>query len=85
MSRHTCPPADEVPDKVLQDLLTAVRDHIASRCHAPSDLPLPDIVRWRKPGETYTCGREAGHPPPHRWPDPPDPIRGPIIEWTDNP
>lgn len=71
-------------DKADLDALTgAVERFLETRCHAPSQAPLPVRAR-RGDHETYRCGLPAGHAPEHghRWPPTSD---GLIVAWCDWP
>lgn len=65
-----------LPPEEQQQLRDAVKAWLDTKCTAVSDVPLPAIAR--RPGhETYHCGREKGHEPPHRWPA----DTGAIAQW----
>jgi hypothetical protein len=62
----------------LDAIVAAATAHMDSRCGEPSDVPLK---LPRKGHPFYTCGRQAGHGPPHRWPAEPRPGLEPLAEW----
>jgi hypothetical protein len=76
-----------VQGSIDQDTLDRITAEVKARfereCHALSDVPMPEIAQRIHGGrETYWCGREAGHEPPHQHPDPAVTGRPPMIEWT---
>lgn len=70
----------------LDRLAAAVKTYEDTRCHALSDVPMPEIAQRIHGRETYWCGREQGHEPPHRWPAEGHDGRAsrPPIEWVDD-
>jgi hypothetical protein len=71
----------DIDQKLLDQLATAVRKREENACHALSDVPMPEIAQRIHGRETYWCGREKGHEPPHQHPDPAETGRPPMIEW----
>lgn len=67
-----------LPTKEIEALAAAVRADEDKRCHAPSDLPMPEIAQRIHGRETYWCGLYRGHEGKHRWPE-----SGRVAEWSD--
>ena len=69
-------------DDNLAALRASVEAYMDTRCHAPSQVPVPAAYPGTQP-RTYRCGRLAGHDPGegHRWPE--DPDRPLIVAWCD--
>ena len=64
----------------LDEIGAWVRAYVDSRCAVDSDKPMPAIAQRMHGRENYSCGREAGHEGPHRWPDVGDGDKA-IVEW----
>lgn len=73
----------DIEQPLLDQLTAAVKAHWESRCHALSDVPMPDIAQRLHDRETYWCDRDQGHEPPHRWPASGHDgrVSRPAIEW----
>lgn len=72
----------DIEQPLLDQLADAVRKHYDSRCHALSDVPMPELAQKLHGRETYWCDRDEGHEPPHRWPEHRDAGRDRApIEW----
>ena len=65
----------EAVARFAEEMAQKARELAERRCDHIGPHPMPDIAQKFHGRETYSCGRDKGHPPPHAWGD---------LEWGDD-
>lgn len=84
MGMRRCPgPAGRLAEMSMDELAAEVRRMIEGMCRAESTVPMSPLAQRINGRMHFSCGREKGHPMPHRWPAEVRPGQTPLAEWSD--